>query len=90
MELEHNAKLREDKKAVDPGAHYRYEYRGIKMDPARIVTIYGCKNLMAGTIVKKTLCAGNRGAKDELQDVRDIICAAQRWEEMILEDMDND
>jgi len=72
----------------DPGKHYRFEYKGIKLDPARIVTIYGCKNLMAGTIVKKALCAGERGPKDILHDLDDIICAAERWKEMILEDME--
>jgi len=70
----------------DPGKHYRYEYKGIKLDPARIVTIYKCDNLMAGTIVKKALCAGNRGQKDLIQDLDDIICAAERWKEMIIED----
>jgi hypothetical protein len=74
----------------DPGAHYRYEYKGIKLDPARIVTVYGCKNLMAGTIVKKALCAGNRGHKNELEDIEDIISAAKRWKEMVLEDMQDD
>ena len=71
----------------DTGKHYRFEYRGIKLDPARIVTVYGCKNLMAGTIVKKALLAGHRGKKSEIDDVNDIITAAMRWKEMLLEDM---
>ena len=74
----------------DPGAHYRYTYKGIKLDPARIVSIYGCSNLLAGTIVKKALCAGNRGHKDLLQDLDDIIGAAERWKEMLLEDEEGD
>lgn len=72
----------------DTGKHYRYMYKGIKLDPARIVTIYNCKNLMAGTIVKKALCAGNRGHKDLINDIDDIITAAVRWKEMVLEDME--
>lgn len=72
----------------DTGSHYRYIYKGIKLDPARIVQIYGCKNLMAGTIAKKALCAGNRGHKDLLQDLDDIITAAKRWKEMVIEDME--
>lgn len=71
----------------DTGKHYRYEYKGIKLDPARIVQIYGCENLMAGTIVKKALCAGNRGHKDLIDDINDIITAAERWKEMVLEDV---
>lgn len=70
----------------DTGSHYRFVYRGIKLDPARIVQIYGCDNLMAGTIVKKALCAGGRGRKSLIEDIDDIITAAQRWKEMVLED----
>ena len=29
----------------DTGAHYRFEYKGIKLDPARIVSIYEVDNL---------------------------------------------
>ena len=74
-------------KKKDAGAHYRYMYKGIKLDPARIVMIYGCTNPMAGTIVKKALCAGNRGHKDLIQDLDDIISAAERWKEIVNEDM---
>lgn len=78
--------IQEHPSLVDHGGHYRFEYKGIKLDPARIVTIYGCDNLMAGTIVKKALLAGRRGPKDTIQDLNDIICAAERWIEMIKED----
>ena len=74
----------------DEGAHYRYEYKGIKMDPARIISIYKPSNMMAGTIVKKALLAGNRGKKDIIQDLNDIINAAQRWKEMIREDSEDE
>lgn len=74
----------------DTGSHYRFVYKGIKLDPARIVQIYGCSNLMAGTIVKKALCAGQRGHKDLIKDLDDIITAAERWKEMVLEDMDDE
>ncbi|MGZ4975753.1 MAG: hypothetical protein ACXV8O_01275 [Methylobacter sp.] len=48
--------------SVDPGAHYRYTYKGIKLDPFRIGQIYGITSLAMFTILKKCLCAGNRGA----------------------------
>jgi len=70
----------------DTGNHYRYSYKGIKLDPARIMAIYKNPHTMAGSIVKKALVAGERGQKDLLQDIDDIICAAVRWREMVLED----
>lgn len=74
----------------DTGAHYRYVYKGIKLDPARICKIYKTENAMQSHIVKKTLCAGNRGHKDILVDIDDIIGCAQRWKEMVIEDMEEE
>lgn len=74
----------------DTGQHYRFEYKGIKLDPARICRIYDVNCVLQSTIVKKTLCAGERGKKDIIRDIDDVICAAQRWKEIILEDMENE
>lgn len=74
----------------DAGKHYRFEYKGIKLDPARILMIYNQTDILLGTIVKKALCAGNRGHKDFEQDLKDIICAAERRLEMLEEDKNND
>ena len=71
----------------DTGEHYRFTYKGIKLDPARILAVYGVKNLLQGAIIKKTLCAGDRGHKTIFDDIDDIITAAQRWREMLIEDM---
>lgn len=73
----------------DTGKHYRYEYKGVKLDPARICDIYGVNRLMMATIIKKALCAGNRGHKDKRQDLLDIINAANRELEMMSEDESN-
>jgi hypothetical protein len=70
----------------DTGKHYRFTFRGIKLDPARICDIYKVTNLVQGSIIKKALCAGNRGHKDLLRDIDDIITGAQRWKEMVEED----
>ena len=70
----------------DAGAHYRFQYRGLNLDPFRIAQIYNMTDFCMMTILKKTLCAGNRGHKDFKQDLKDIICAAQRKLEMIKED----
>ena len=71
---------------IDQGKHYRYEYKGIKLDPARICVIYNQTDLLLATIVKKALCAGNRGHKSFEEDLKDIICAARRRLEMLEED----
>lgn len=71
----------------DTGKHYRREYNGIKLDPARICKIYEVGCILQSAIVKKTLCAGSRGHKDLLKDIDDIICAAERWKEMVIEDI---
>lgn len=70
----------------DTGSHYRFVYKGIKLDPARICKIYKVENLVQGSIIKKALCAGNRGHKDLKKDINDIITACHRWLEMIEED----
>lgn len=72
--------------AKDPGAHYRYEYQGIKLDPYRIADIYGITNHAQFSALKKILCAGERGHKDVWQDVADIKNACDRWLEMFTED----
>lgn len=71
----------------DTGKHYRFIYKGIKLDPARICEIYGVTHGMAHAIVKKGLMAGQRGHKDLIQDIDDIITAAERWKEMELENV---
>ena len=70
----------------DKGKHYRFEYKGIKLDPARICKIYNVEGALLPIIVKKALCAGSRGHKDFRSDIEDIICAANRILEMIDED----
>ena len=83
----------------DEGEHYRFGVeiaiseedaaRGfvdINLDPFRIAAIYHMEDFALKTILKKTLVAGNRGHKDISQDLKDIICAAQRKLEMIEED----
>jgi len=70
----------------DTGSHYRFTYKGIKLDPARIAKIYEVKEPMQMAILKKCLLAGHRGHKDLIQDLDDIITAVNRWKEMAEED----
>ncbi len=72
----------------DPGKHYRYTYKGIKLDPFRICQIYEVYDFALQTIIKKALKAGERGHKDMRQDLMDIINSAQRKIEMLDEDED--
>lgn len=67
-------------------SHYMKEYKGIKLDPARICKVYGQTDILMTTIVKKALAAGERGHKDFRQDLIDIISAAERRLEMMDED----
>lgn len=71
----------------DTGTHYRFMYQGIKLDPFRIAKIYGITDFALQTILKKCLCAGDRGHKDKRRDLEDIITAAKRAIEMIDEDL---
>lgn len=83
----------------DTGGHYRFQYCvpvtqadancgtiKINLDPFRIADIYGVESFAAQTILKKVLCAGNRGHNSEREDVEDIMCAARRWLQMLDED----
>lgn len=71
--------------ANDPGQHYRYEYKGVKLDPFRIAMVYGITDFGQQTILKKALRMGT-AHKDRQQDLKDIICAAERMLEMMNED----
>lgn len=78
-------KLRRDS-IEDSGSHYRYEYKNIKIDPARICKIYGIDSILIGQSIKKLLVAGGRGKKTYEEDLQDVICALKRELEMIEED----
>ena len=72
---------------IDPGKHYRFSYKGSNIDPYRIASIYKMQSFAMMTVLKKCLCAGNRGHKDYKQDLLDIISACEREIEMIEEDL---
>lgn len=79
--------LNDEPTIEDTGSHYRFEYKGIKLDPFRISQIYGMTSFAMMTILKKCLCAGNRGHNSYREDLLDIINAAQREIEIIDEDL---
>jgi hypothetical protein len=70
---------------VNIGQHYKFSYKGIKLDPYRILAVYSITNPMQQHIIKKGLRAG-QSVKDLRQDIREIIATGQRWLEMLDED----
>jgi len=72
--------------AEDAGEHYRYVYKGVKLDPFRIAAVYGMTDPALFTILKKVL-RGGRAHKDLKQDLVDIISSAERKLEMMEEDL---
>lgn len=65
--------------------HYRFTYRGIKIDPYRLLLIYQITHPAHQHAIKKLLRAG-QSHKDLAQDVKEVIQALQRWVEMMEED----
>ena len=67
-------------------SHYKKDVSHLSViDPYRIADLYNL-HPCADHIMKKSLCAGNRGHKDTLRDIQDIIDTAERWKQMIKED----
>lgn len=73
----------------DPGKHYRFSYKGIKLDPFRLARVYKVTNPAQFTILKKSIRMGT-GGKSKEQDLRDIISAAERELELMQEDLEDE
>lgn len=52
------------------------------IDVYRVLLLFEVTDPCIQHAVKKLLCAGKRGAKDEAQDVSEAKWALMRWEEM--------
>lgn len=70
---------------TDHGKHYRYTYKGVKLDPYRIFTVYQITHPAQQHAIKKLLRAG-QSVKPLEQDIDEVILTLQRWKEMITED----
>jgi hypothetical protein len=86
----------------DTGKHYRFSYRvkvthddadrgyiDIKMDPYRVIDIYKITSPWLQHLIKKVLNNGDRGHNTPKEELKDIMCAAQRGIEMIEENERN-
>lgn len=72
---------------VEKHSHYFKDFSDCKkVDVYRVLDRFDLVHPCQQHIAKKVLCAGNRGHKDLLRDIQDIIDTAERWKEMLLED----
>jgi hypothetical protein len=58
-----------------------------KLDIYRILSLYAVSDPCLQHAAKKVLCAGQRGAKDQLQDVHEAIASLERFVDMRCEDV---
>ena len=88
----------ESKEAQELFFELGYGWRGVKhshykkdishldtLDIYRVTELFNPHSCGAH-IAKKALCSGQRGHKDLLTDIQDIIDTAERWKEMLIED----
>lgn len=67
--------------------HYHKDVRHLEtVDVYRVLALYGVTDQAIGHAVKKLLCAGQRGAKSQMQDVQEAIDTLQRYQRMVAED----
>lgn len=67
-------------------SHYKKDISHLDtLDIYRVTELFNPHSCGAH-IAKKALCSGQRGHKDLLTDIQDIIDTAERWKEMLIED----
>ena len=67
--------------------HYFKDVSNLKhIDIYRVLILFDVTDPCLQHAVKKLLCAGNRGVKDELKDVQEAIASLTRYLEIKTED----
>ncbi len=67
--------------------HYFKDVSNLKhIDVYRVLILFGVTNPCLQHAIKKLLCAGQRGIKDQKQDVQEAIASLLRYLEMQTED----
>ena len=56
------------------------------VDVYRVLQIFNVTDPCLQHAIKKLLCAGGRGAKNDVKDVREAMDSLTRWQQMRLED----
>ena len=70
-------------------SHYFKNVEHLKwIDVYRVLVLFGVTNPCLQHAIKKLLCAGQRGVKDQKQDVQEAIASLVRYLEMQTEDGD--
>lgn len=68
-------------------SHYFKDVSNLKfIDVYRVLLLFAVTDPCLQHAVKKLLCAGNRGVKDELKDVQEAISSLTRYLEIKTED----
>lgn len=68
-------------------SHYQKSVEHLKwIDVYRVLVLFGVTNPCLQHAIKKLLCAGQRGVKDQKQDVQEAIASLVRYLEMQTED----
>lgn len=65
--------------------HYNFEYKGIRLDPYRVLQVYGITDPAQQHAVKKLLRAG-KSVKPLRQDIQEVILTLERMLVMLTED----
>ena len=69
--------------------HYQKSVKHLNwIDVYRVLVLFGVTNPCVQHAIKKLLCAGQRGIKDQKQDVQEAIASLVRYLEMQTEDGD--
>src|SRR5574344_283003 len=56
------------------------------LDVYRVISIFGVTDPCIQHALKKLLCSGVRGHKDQSKDIQDVIDTLERWKQMRCED----
>lgn len=71
----------------DNHQHYKKDVRHLSfVDVYRVLQLFDVTDPCIQHAVKKLLCAGQRGAKTQEQDVREAVDTLHRWLQMQSED----
>lgn len=66
-------------------SHYDYQFNGVKLDPYRILKVYGITDPAIQHAIKKLLRMG-RSIKSDQEDVEEAIQSLERWKVMKAEE----
>lgn len=69
------------------GKHYVFDFQGVRLDPYRILAVYGITHPAHQHALKKLLRAGN-AHKTLRQDIDEVIGTLERWKGMLDEEED--